>query len=290
MFAEERTGPDIGEKGSEQHTRAAQEAYLKHVGILWRLVTESESYKQACKSSRLGRLDLVIANLVPSNYCICTLDWLYLGEGFMLSRSVIERVITCLYLLFCEEEEFQRYLMYAKQKGYRASDRGVSAGHIAVRWRKAGLVDLGADADLKKAVEEFTSKKGKTIPRWRARSLQDMLDYLGKNTTVELIPLCMGFVYIYDDASEALHGTLYGTTFHFRYGWQGRTTPDEVRRSWLTQWADVYGFMSGAISALIEGIGKVAPIDELVDESWAGFVAMAKMLAGKDREGDTGEG
>jgi hypothetical protein len=273
-----------GKIGSEQHARTAQVGFYKQVGLLRRLVIETKAYEDACAGPRLGPIQFVVWSVGMSTQCVACMDFMYLHEGFMLCRSVIERVITCLYLLFCDDKEFQRYLTYTKQKAYRVSERVLYAGDLVVSLKRTPPLSLEDDAELRRAVEEFTSKKGKTISRWRSVSLQDMLDYLGKNTSIKLGALCLAYMYVYDDASEALHGTLYGSLFHYD-AFQGQVpeTPEGMKESWFTQWSTLYICMSACVSVLIEGIGEVAEVAELVSESKATLKSMGQTASSEKR-------
>ncbi len=150
-----------------------------------------------------------------------------LGEAYILSRSMLEKIINYLFILCCNESEYSRYLNYTKQKGYRILNRSFKAGTRKVELNWSSFFKLDSDPELKEAVDQFTSKKGKTITRWTSLSIADRLALIEEKGLIKVDALVISTLGIYDDASEALHGTLYGSTFH--YGFFEGNIPSDVR-------------------------------------------------------------
>ena len=87
----------------------------------------------------------------------------FLSESYMLARALLEKSINYMYLLVCEEEEYQKYLNYTKQKGYRILNRSFVVGEQKAELKWSGFVDLDKNSELREAVNQFTSEKGKVI-------------------------------------------------------------------------------------------------------------------------------
>lgn len=191
-----------------------------------------------------------------------------INEGYMLARALLERIVNYIFLLYCDEEEFKGYLSYTKQKSYRNLKKNIRVGELIAELKWTGDFNLEDDPELKKAVDLFTSKKGKTITRWRSKSLSDMLDVIRKKSDVDIRPLMLGVMAIYDDASEALHGTIYGTIFHIGLFSAGNLkTKKQIVSSVHGQLAVLFLSLGSCIDSLIGAIDKVFPIDEIKERS-----------------------
>lgn len=192
----------------------------------------------------------------------------YLNECFMLSRALLERLINYVYLLFCDEKDYSSYLAYTKQKGFRILNRSVTAGDLKAELRWLGSIDLSKEPELKQAVELFTSKKGRQITRWTSLSLSKMLAVIVEKGGIEIGFLMFAILGIYDNASEALHGTLYGSTFHIG-AFTGKTpsTKNELAKTWNEQFTMLFLMLGTCIHSLIQAVHKVLPIEEIKNRS-----------------------
>lgn len=139
----------------------------------------------------------------------------YGNEIYPIARSLIERLITLYYLQSCDEPELDNYIDYSKQKTFRKFSRSITINDKRFSIKRIPDINLPEFPELKAAIDKFTSlKKKKQITRWSKLSLEkklSVIDYSGE-TNIALIMIALEV--IYDDASEALHGTLYGCTFH----------------------------------------------------------------------------
>ena len=137
------------------------------------------------------------------------------NEVYPLLRSLIERIVTFYYLQFCDESELNNYVDYANQKTYRRFAREISINGKNFSVQASSVPDLDQYPDLKRAVDKYTSKKSKrAITRWSGTSIEQKLGVIDAGGEVDIMLLMMALVAIYDDGSEALHGTLYGCILH----------------------------------------------------------------------------
>lgn len=137
------------------------------------------------------------------------------NEVYPIARSLLERVITFYYLQFCDEQEIQNYIDYSRQKTFRNLSGHISVNDKQFQIKYSGTVDLNDYPDIKAAVEKYTSKNSrKALTRWSSTSIEDKLSVIDKAKDINIEVLMIAVQAIYDDASEALHGTLYGCTFH----------------------------------------------------------------------------
>ncbi len=141
----------------------------------------------------------------------------FLGECYILARAFIEKVINYCYLLVCDDEEHSRFIKHTIQKSYRKLDRKIVVGENELGLKHSPISDSNANPILKDSISEFTSKSGKEKTRWTIKRLEDRIDTIQKNSKLKPIIFMMNVFSIYEDASEALHGTLYGCSFQGGY-------------------------------------------------------------------------
>lgn len=195
--------------GTKEATKLFIDFMLAETSILKGIVHKGFSNK------RLSQIKVVIASIVNNSTAIAMLsEKSLLNESTMLARSFLERLINCCYLMVCSEEEYQKYFFYSSQKSYRKLDRKITIDDKTVSMRFAGKVNLDANPELKAALEEFTGVKGGEKTRWTNTSIEDRVALVSQKTKINASLLMLSLLSVYEDASEALHGTFYGATFH----------------------------------------------------------------------------
>lgn len=206
----------------------------------------------------------------------------YLGESYMLARALLEKLINYMYLLVCEEDEYKKYLNYTKQRGYRVLNRSFIAGKQKVELKWASSVNLDDYPELKEAVSQFTSSKGKAVTRWTSLSLADRLNVIGEKATINITGLMYSMLGIYDDASEALHGSLYGATFNYGF-FRGKipSNTKEFAETYRNQLLTLFFALGTSIASLLEVISGVYPTDkvkEFAQQSGNNFRALGEYI------------
>ena len=104
-------------------------------------------------------------------------DYFY-AEAVMLARSFIEKIINFCYLLVCDKDEYAKFRKYNIQKPYRKLERTISIGNEEIKIAYQGKDDYSDNAELKDALDTFTSSKGKEITRWTTKSVNDRIKTL----------------------------------------------------------------------------------------------------------------
>ncbi len=138
---------------------------------------------------------------------------IFLGECYILARAFIEKIINYCYLLVCEDDEYQRFFKYAIQKSFRKLDQKKTIDEHELGLRYSGLPDFDSNPILQDAISAFTSKAGKELKSWTSKSLDKRISTILKNSKLEPVIFMTNVLSIYEDASEAVHGSLYGCTF-----------------------------------------------------------------------------
>jgi len=190
----------------------------------------------------------------------------FLSESYMLARALLEKLINYMYVLVCEEDEYQKYLNYTKQKGYRILNRSFIVGEQKAELKWSGSVNLDDNPELREAVNQFTSGKGKVITRWTSLSPAERLNVIRDKGNIKIEGLMLSTLGIWDDASEALHGTLYGSAFHFGF-FEGRIPRkvEDLAETYRNRLLSLFFALGTSIASLFEVVSYVYPIEKSKD-------------------------
>lgn len=193
----------------------SDEAYNLHKMLFERqtlLLTESYKIINWDQNQRLKHLFFLFYSIVENALAIDKLErYGLINECFIIARSILERTINFCYLLICEDEEFENYLKYSMQKEIRKLDRKIGAQDKFVSLKYEG--DIKIPKNYQEALEKFTSIRGKEITHWTKKNICERSIYIEKQFKEKPFFL-LAVLSIYEDASDALHGTLYGSLFH----------------------------------------------------------------------------
>lgn len=136
----------------------------------------------------------------------------FTNDVWMLSRALLERVINACYLLVCDDAEFKRYMAHTKRRALSALDRSIETEVGAVRIAFQG--EVKPPADIAEIQSLFLRKNGRVFHEWSETSPVDRVVVIAQRSDIPAEVFLLALATIYRDSSEALHGTLYGVTFH----------------------------------------------------------------------------
>lgn len=140
------------------------------------------------------------------------------NEAWMIARSLLERMIVLNYLVAEGSEAFKDYLDYGTAYSYRLMDETTQVNDKILSGKIKDKIDLDNDPKTKAAVEKFTRKNsGKPKQSWVSKTTLQMLKVIDEKADINILPLMEGMNMLYPDASEALHGTMRGITFHYAH-------------------------------------------------------------------------
>lgn len=162
---------------------------------------------------RVSRLHAVLAAIIEDAISIRLLgNDARLNQAHIIARALLERITNFCFLQLCTDAEFNDYLDYTFNKIGRRVDRTIEAdGELKARIAlKDGAFEL--PPEIAAAVAKFTSERGREKTRWTNVSLPERAAVI--EAKLGRTGLFMTLLTIYADASEALHGTLYGAVFH----------------------------------------------------------------------------
>ena len=210
------------------------------------LIKQAELLDKTPLETGIDRLDRIRFLILSITSNARSIDLLarssYGNEAFVIARCMLERIITFFYLQSCGDEEFSNYQKYSMQKTYRKMENEIQLNDEKISFKFVGDFDLKNYPDLKEAVSQFTSEKSnRPITRWSSTSIIDKLKVIEKKFENTARILSMATIGIYDDASEALHATLYGCVFHM-----GAFQPGVE----IKEWKDAQEHHRGGISMM----------------------------------------
>jgi hypothetical protein len=202
--------PDAIVFGDHFGVMAFHTAFVKQAEFLWKADYEKLPERlQKCWALFLGlredvrALALLVARGFPN-------------QSYMVYRAVLEKMVTLLYLQVASEQVFNDYMQYPLHKSFRKTQRDVrvQSKHGEVGYRSGTKVDLTQFPQMENAVKRFTAPSGKPHTHWDNTSLDKKVAEIKKSGLIDTAVLELLIAHIYDDASEAIHGTLYGCAFH----------------------------------------------------------------------------
>lgn len=200
-----------------------------------------------------------IANLTPNGL---------LNECVMLGRGLLERSINFAYLLVCSTDEFERYHNYTVQKSYRRLNRSVTAGEKTIEIGYQSEIGPEDIPELAEALDMFTSKRGREITRWTQNGLGKRIEVIGDKSSVSAEPFMLCWLSIYEDASEALHGTFYGCTFDTGAYEPGSPRTEESMREFRQQNLALLNWEFGSLlNHLLHAANEERSLDDLCSQS-----------------------
>lgn len=217
------------------------------------LAAEMSILKGIIKTERLkGRsqeIMAMIASLLGTGNAILLLSkdsQRYYNECVMLARGFFERISNVCYLLSCSEDVFEECMHHAVFRQYIKREKSEKVvkdenGSILMRISSAqrGAEDLKKNGNIRKAVDKFIKSKRSRFP---IPKIEKRLGFLAQQCECLNISLFLAYQQAYyDDVSEALHGSLYGSLFHVlnlgsrkRRKVEGETTKNITLLLWQT--------------------------------------------------------
>lgn len=223
------------------------------------------------KPNRLDKLDLLLFSLATNGQAIVNLiKGGFIPESYLISRSFFEKCVNYCYLNVCDKEEYENQLswslqkriraLYTKKKAYKNIDEEIP------------LPDISELLKYDYHLGKFTGKKGGEKPNWTKLSLYDRINYIKNEVDIfthETYLLAMNV--IYENASESIHGTIYGATFHTGILYGIKETSEESMQRLVVLGTELFCFLGFLINGLIEVTSTIIPADELLKKAKDNF-------------------
>lgn len=137
----------------------------------------------------------------------------YFNECVILSRGFFERILNISFLMVCDEKDFDEYRLHTKQKAYRKLNEQFSSDGISIIMKTVCHEKLNSDTELRNALKTFSTQSGKE-KYWPKIKIPQRIDLIHKKAKLNPHLFLLYQLMFYTDASEAIHGSFYGMTFH----------------------------------------------------------------------------
>lgn len=135
------------------------------------------------------------------------------SEAYMLMRALLERLINYHYLCVAEDAEVDKYFLHAYYRAYHSTSKQLSGGghSISIAMSDIDRQELKSNSDVKEALKIFSE----TNPRmqWTNKKFSERVAIVAEKGQINEGILLLSSLLTYSDASEALHGSFYGTMF-----------------------------------------------------------------------------
>lgn len=148
----------------------------------------------------------------------------FTSEAIMLSRSFMEKITNFCYVSICDEKEYRAFLLHPIYKHYHnicsLKDEDLCLGTKSINKnlllekineRKTKQEKLKKDPIIKEALELF-SETNPNKP-WTKKTLNQRIKVIEKWGKLLDVFFTLSKLEYYSDASEALHGSLYGCSY-----------------------------------------------------------------------------
>lgn len=170
---------------------------------------------------RLGRAAILLMSAGQTGTALLGLAGevqVFTGEVAMLARAFMEKVTNFCYLGVCDNEEFRAFELHPAYKYYhnasmaRLEDSLSSDPIRAYKLGQERQEKLKTKPIVQEALKVFSETKH--YLNWTKKTLDMKIDAITASGKMLDIFFTMCKYHYYSDASEALHGSLYGSTFN----------------------------------------------------------------------------
>ena len=248
--------------------KVSEEYFIAQYQLLNEL---TEIIKKNGRLKRLFELNLLLPSLISNSESIINLiNSNFIPEAYIISRSFFEKCVNFCYLNICDDKEYEDYIDWFYQKNMRSiytrQKAFKSIGH------EGKLPNISEMTKKIKVLKKFSGKKGGEKPNWTDISIYQRIKFV--ESKISSFPAPMYFTTmntIYEDASENLHGTLYGATFHMASLYGANMTDEETQKHIIGLATNLYFFLGYLIGGIFIVVTTRISIDELMNKSRDNF-------------------
>lgn len=244
---------------------------------LWLFFNDQTKLLKEAHSAVLGKTDEIWNTITPLLFSAldsCDSITLLSQNGkmrdcFILARTIFETVINTCFICAKGTDAAKRAKRHALQKSFRDLNRDLEINQNKLTLKWTGEVELVSNPELRAALAEFTSRKGREITSWTPATVKEQIEEIdtkyGHNISSGLQ---FGLVALYRHGSEIAHGTLFGALFSLGLTSPSRSETPEKLQSYQRQNLSMVLMMLGlSISSLIGILAKEAGLQGLHEKS-----------------------
>ena len=179
-----------------------------------------------------------------------------IDSGYVLARTLVERAVNFAFIGFADEEAYDDWVTYSRQKAFRLLSRVRRAGSAEFREGVHPAPDTSQFPELQQMLERFTGPKGGEKTRWTQLSLDERLAAIeGRfhDSKVVIQLLLQALTHTYELGAEAQHRPLLGVGLN----WGLLATPYETLNTHINNvLISTSAALHSAILALAHHLGK----------------------------------
>jgi hypothetical protein len=140
----------------------------------------------------------------------------FTSESVMLARAFIEKITNFCYVAICEDHEYRAFILHPIYKYYHTSGSPKFGDDLElieenVLRRKEKQEQLKKIPIVQEALEMFS--KTKANMNWTKKNMNQRIEAIENWGKLLDVFFSISKLQYYSDASEALHGSLYGCTY-----------------------------------------------------------------------------
>jgi hypothetical protein len=244
---------------------AFEKYFITQLQLLKELI---ESIKKSDMPDRLDCLGQLLVSLISNGEAVkILLHGAYVPEAYIIARAFLEKCVNFCYLNICEQCEYDNYLDWTQQKIIRTI-------YTKQKTFKNVGSDLFPSPDInsftkgKDKIKKFSGKKGGEKFAWTSVSLYHRIKFLEGAIGKKSLGMYLATMnLIYEDASENIHGTLYGATYHKIYFYDADVTEEDKMKRQLIMMSEMYMFLGCLIHGIFEILSKKIPDNSILKQS-----------------------
>lgn len=194
--------------GSEELLKLSHETWSKQLKVI------ESSFKKLMESDDEVTLNLYTLYFSIYNSCqsILILTPHYqVRDIYLTSRTIFELTLNIGYIASTGKVSLQKAQRHMQQKAFRDLKRELNIESINLVAKTMGLENFKISEDLKKSLDEYTTKKGFEVRTWTGENVFKKIEIISNKYGEKIRDILkIGLFNIYRHASEIAHGTLFG--------------------------------------------------------------------------------
>ncbi len=261
-----------------------QYAYFGHKSLLG---------KDKSVSTKVHFLTPLLYSIESNAYSLGVLvSHKFVNEAYILIRALYERCLNYCYLIAAPDDEYMRWAEHSLQKSIRLLRKELVVGNFGMKLEFSGLQEIWDRPQVTEIMKKYQRKNSsKEDPQWSKLSRRriDRIEWLSKNQTdIPWEPFVLMELMFFDEASEAVHGTFYGTVFH-----KGFFEPKFQEKGKLAKETDSSSLLIGASVIMLDSVLRAAhlrfPTEDLIAKSRDNAQSVARLFKSEIANMDVSE-
>lgn len=236
----------------------------------WCQLTLLKGVTERPLKARAGEIKILLASTCTTGTAIYQLgdkpEYFY-SEMVMLGRSFIEKIINFCYAILCDDKEYQKFLLHPLYRAYHRMDKRIKFSERTLSMPQTGEKEFKKLPRVAKALNLFSE----TNPRmsWSNKTVDQKVEFIKIKSGINMGMFLLNVLLIYSDASEALHGTFFGASFHTGVFDSGVNHKDknEVNRNLFRSLAQLYAQFGSNIHDVIKILSKDNDLSVFLEHS-----------------------